>query len=335
MENILTPFIDATYYENVYKPVKTARIKGTFTNVEEHKADFEPFVLRASILVDRVLMNKISRLGGFAKMSDTFDKECIMGATAATVELWYIKGYTIADIDAAINIGGTGASKKADIKTFRDMLSFTALALLQKTSMFNKQRLVGIDLEKELHDMGITVTDILTWSDALAVFEQKGLSANFHIEGDLTPELTGQAGINKYILIASTPKHLVNMTVIGGTNGIAESTIRVERDNTGAITHSELLVTSTKALADTPDFYTEIDGDKVNVYMKVANDQTNKTLVISNQFGDNEGKYGVLGSLTTSTSLTKIAKTSVLGNNIAITANTDIDDTKILEAEGR
>ncbi len=80
-----TPYIDADYYTNVYKPNRNAMIVGTFNNVDQHVADFDAFRNRASELVDRLVSNKISEAGGIEYVTPT-SQTFLRKATASIVQ---------------------------------------------------------------------------------------------------------------------------------------------------------------------------------------------------------------------------------------------------------
>ncbi len=84
--NALVPYIDATYYTGNYKPNKNSMITGTFNNVEQNAANFDAFRNRASEIVDRLVSNRITYLGGIDAIKSVFTQEVLRKATAAFVE---------------------------------------------------------------------------------------------------------------------------------------------------------------------------------------------------------------------------------------------------------
>lgn len=85
MTKQLPPAIDAAYYTDVYKPHKNAMITGSFNNVQNHIANFDAFRNRATELVDRLLQNRISALGG-VEFLNGFEESLAKKATAGFVE---------------------------------------------------------------------------------------------------------------------------------------------------------------------------------------------------------------------------------------------------------
>ena len=84
-DGIGQPFIDAEYYENIFKPNIHARINGNFSKVDQHIANFDSFRQRASELVDRIVNNKITEIGGIDYLSPT-PQMFIKKATAAVIQ---------------------------------------------------------------------------------------------------------------------------------------------------------------------------------------------------------------------------------------------------------
>lgn len=85
IDQLTKPYIDASFYTDVFKPNKNAMIVGSFNNVDQHIADFDAFAARASELADKILGNKISEAGGIDYISET-PKIFIRKATAAIVQ---------------------------------------------------------------------------------------------------------------------------------------------------------------------------------------------------------------------------------------------------------
>lgn len=83
--NLIKPYIDAQYYTDVYKPNKNAMIVGHFQNVNQHRANFDAFRNRASEIVDRILQNRITALGGVEFLTE-FEQSVVRKATAAYIE---------------------------------------------------------------------------------------------------------------------------------------------------------------------------------------------------------------------------------------------------------
>lgn len=191
-------------------------------------------------------------------------------------------------------------------------------------------KVVGVDLEKAINHVGIDVTELLTFSEALALFEQKGFSTNFYKEIDIAPELTNQ-NLTRYIKVAETDKQNVSFNLTGGSDDkVVKTDIQIKHDGTN-LTFGEAVVFTFQALAldELPKYYYNIENNKISIYIAVPDTIQDKYLLLTEVYADDTGEYGLLGSRTTSQDLTEIPR-----NNIAeVFLKQEIDDTKLAEAE--
>lgn len=215
-DNIDKPYIDATYYTNIYKPNKNAMVEGTFNNVASHVANFDAFTNRASELVDRILSNKVTSVGGIDYVSPT-PQMFLKKATAAIIEHWYISGYVTSDLDNSLSIGSVNVRQLRNNETFRKLVPLSALTLIQKSGLW-ENRVFSLDVSKELNSWGIDPSDILTIQDAVSVFQQKGhYDDNFHKDINFGNELTGTSN-DRWINIVKTTNEKVAFDITGGSD---------------------------------------------------------------------------------------------------------------------
>jgi hypothetical protein len=133
-EKLSKPYIDAEYYNNIFKPHKNARIQGSFVNADENLVNFEAFINRGSEFIDRLVNNKISNVGGIDYVSPT-PQMFIKKATACLVQFWFIQGYTISELDSQLNLGSLNISNKKDASTLRKIIGLDTIILVQKSGL--------------------------------------------------------------------------------------------------------------------------------------------------------------------------------------------------------
>lgn len=313
-QTIDKPYIDQDYYTNIFKPNKNAMLIGSFNNVTQHVADFDAFRNRASELVDRLVSNKVTEVGGIDFVSPT-PQMFLKKAVASIVQHWFIAGYVPNDINNAINIGSLNITRVMQNPTFRKYVPFDAILLIQKSGLAD-MNYVGIDLTKRLSGLGIDVKDILLMSDALKVFQQKNkYDDNFHIDIDYSSELTNQA-IDRWIKVVETTKNKISFEITGGSQTEnARALIFIDKADFTA-GNTEAYIYSTKLLAQDqkPDYYVKNDNGTLSVYIKVADNipSADAHFLISNIYADDAGEYKLFGSQTNDTNLTVINKANIL-----------------------
>lgn len=313
-QNIGNPFIDADYYTNIFKPNKNAMIIGSFNNVDSHVADFDAFRARASELVDRLVGNKITEVGGIEYVSPT-PQMFLRKATASFVQYWYIAGYTPADIDNTVSIGSVNIHQLKNNETFRKYIPLDALLLIQKSGMW-ENAVFGVDITKRIRDLGIDTTDIVFMSEALQIFQQKNkYDDNFHVDIDYSSELSAQQ-IDRWIKIVETPRSKVSFEIMGGSKDEIAKALLVIDANDLTAGNTEAYIYSTKLVAQDqkPDYYVKKENGMLSVYVKVDDDidPADAHLLISNIYADEAGEYKLFGSQTNDSNLTQVNKSNVL-----------------------
>ena len=312
IEDIDKPYIDANYYSEIFKPNKNGMIIGTFNNVEQHLADFDSFRNRASELVDRILNNKITEIGGIDYVSPT-PQMFIKKATAAIIQHWFISGYVTSDLDNTLAIGSLNVRQLRNNDSFRKLVPLDALLLIQKTGMWDN-RVFSVDVTKELHNQGIEPSEIVLLSDALQIFQQKGdFDDNFHVDIDFGSELTGTTS-DRWIKIIETTAKRISFEIMGGSDDDIAKALIVINKNDFSVGNSEAYIYSQNPIINQaePNYFVKNSDGTLSFYVKIKDNIIDTHFLLSNIYSDDFGNYKLFGSITNSSELTELNKANIL-----------------------
>lgn len=307
------PYINASYYTDTFKPNKNAMIQGNFNKVPEHLADFDAFRNRASELVDKIVNFKISSVGGIEFVSETA-RMFLRKAAAAIVQHWYISGYVVSDLDNSLNIGSLNVRQLRNNESFRKLIPLDALTLIQSSGLWDN-KVFAASVINSVNEAAINPKDLLTIQDAIVLFQQKGMfDDNFHVDLDMTDELSDLPGQQRWIKIVETEQDSISFDLQGGNdNDFARASVFISKGSIGALPSQAYIYTISTLIDDhKPDIWAKVDGDKLIVYIEVPDDIKDKHLLISHIAADETGIYKIQGSVTNSIGLTKVHKANIL-----------------------